>query len=37
MDFIIRHSTLLSITGDLYFSFIKRKLEIKDYSNILRG
>ncbi|WP_416373745.1 phosphatidate cytidylyltransferase [Mycoplasmopsis felis] len=29
--------TLLSITGDLYFSFIKRKLEIKDYSNILRG
>ncbi|UWV85493.1 phosphatidate cytidylyltransferase [Mycoplasmopsis felis] len=27
----------LSITGDLYFSFIKRKLEIKDYSNILRG
>ncbi|BBU47619.1 phosphatidate cytidylyltransferase [Mycoplasmopsis felis] len=28
---------LLSITGDLYFSFIKRKLEIKDYSNILRG
>ncbi|WP_334686822.1 hypothetical protein [Mycoplasmopsis felis] len=21
----------------MYFSFIKRKLEIKDYSNILRG
>jgi phosphatidate cytidylyltransferase len=29
--------TILSVIGDLFFSFIKRKNDIKDYSNIFPG
>lgn len=39
-DFNIIKSALISISlffGDLYFSYIKRSINIKDFSNILKG
>ncbi|QKT05719.1 phosphatidate cytidylyltransferase [Mycoplasma sp. OR1901] len=34
---LILASPIFALLGDLYFSYIKRRLEIKDFSKILRG
>ena len=39
-DLYIFKAALISITlffGDLYFSYIKRSINVKDFSNILKG
>ena len=35
--FLILLSSLMVILGDLFFSFIKRKCNIEDYSNVFIG
>ncbi|WAM11468.1 phosphatidate cytidylyltransferase [Mycoplasmopsis cynos] len=36
MTFLII-SPFFALIGDLYFSYVKRILEVKDFSNILKG